>query len=254
MSIDATNWAWALVISPPAKKLILMDIADTADSRGLCWPGQQRIAKRTCCSVRTVRRYLAELESEDLISRSARRRPNGSRTSDMIKLNLHAVDLACCAEQLATGGRAKRPPVARPEPPENRKEIQTHHPIDEQKNASKENRHENDTSFGTRIDPAWQPSQEDRNCALKRGWLNDEIDQQIELFRDHYRAAVGERARSADWSAKWRNWFRRAEQYNTGVRRTGSGATGRKRTSPYHQVNEAMHRVLDRRAHENGGR
>jgi len=43
------------------------------------------------------------------------------------------------------------------------------------------------------------------------------------IFRDHYHAAIGDKALSADWFAVWRNWVRR-ERVADGGHKTGATA------------------------------
>lgn len=45
----------------PITKLIALVLADHADSDGVCWPSQRRIAERCCVAKRTVRKHIAIL-------------------------------------------------------------------------------------------------------------------------------------------------------------------------------------------------
>lgn len=68
-------------------QLILQAIARHADwNTGQCYPSQDAIAKMAKCSVRTVRSYLAKLESDGFIDRETRRKDNGAVQSDLITL------------------------------------------------------------------------------------------------------------------------------------------------------------------------
>lgn len=58
---------------------------------------------------------------------------------------------------------------------------------------------------GTRLDPEWRPSDEDRAWTLQR------LDQQtaaveLEKFRNHWVAKTGKDATKLDWGRTWRNW------------------------------------------------
>lgn len=88
MSVKAMTWAWERDI-PEGEKMVLLALADHADDRGVCWPGQERIAGKVGCSGRTVARRLESLERAGLISRTARWGDKG-RTSDLITLSLLA--------------------------------------------------------------------------------------------------------------------------------------------------------------------
>ena len=67
-----------------------------------------------------------------------------------------------------------------------------------------------DASRGTRIDPNWQPTPEDRAVASAEGFSTPEIDREVLQFRDYWTSASGSNAVKRDWSATWRNWVRRS--------------------------------------------
>lgn len=67
MSIQAVAWALDRYVPDPLKKLILISLANHADSDGLCWPRMRLIAKEASCSRETVVRKLPELEKDGLI-------------------------------------------------------------------------------------------------------------------------------------------------------------------------------------------
>lgn len=53
---------------------------------------------------------------------------------------------------------------------------------------------------------------------------DDEIAAQLPRFRDHFAAATGARGVHADWNATWRNWLRRAPEFNQGTQSAKPGA------------------------------
>lgn len=87
MSSDATMWAKRITTGSANTKHVLRALADYADEAWSCYPGQERLARETELSVRTVRRILDSLEETGVITREERRRPDGYRTSDRIYLN-----------------------------------------------------------------------------------------------------------------------------------------------------------------------
>lgn len=91
MSIAAMNWAWLLRMAPTLK-LLLMALADIADDSGLCWPSVAHLAKKCCVSERTVQRLLAALQRMEVLESEARFRADGSRTSNLYRLRMHAGD------------------------------------------------------------------------------------------------------------------------------------------------------------------
>lgn len=68
-------------------QLILQAVARHADwNTGVCWPGEDAIAKMAKCSTRTVRTYLARLEHDGLITREDRRSEGGVKLRKIITL------------------------------------------------------------------------------------------------------------------------------------------------------------------------
>jgi DNA-binding IclR family transcriptional regulator len=87
VSYKATNWAYEMKITGPAKP-VLVALADMADEDASCYPGQERIASMTGLSVATVRRALVRLERLGLLTRERRNGAFGYRTSDRYRLQL----------------------------------------------------------------------------------------------------------------------------------------------------------------------
>jgi hypothetical protein len=90
MSVQAVTWAIGLrdVVKSPTHKCILILLGNYADENAYCWPSQKTIAAEARCGDRTVRTVLADLEAAGLITRTQRKRPNGSFSTDGIVLNL----------------------------------------------------------------------------------------------------------------------------------------------------------------------
>ena len=79
------NWAWRQVLTPTLK-LVLMALADAADDQGVCWPSVSTLAKKCTVSKRTVQRSLRVLIDDGLLIAEARRRHDGSSTSNRYRL------------------------------------------------------------------------------------------------------------------------------------------------------------------------
>ena len=86
MSVEAITWALGFAAESATEKAVILVLANYADGDGVSFPGQQSIAKQASCTDRTVRRVLDSLEQRGIISRTQRRRRDGSRTSDVIVL------------------------------------------------------------------------------------------------------------------------------------------------------------------------
>ena len=79
------NWAWRQALTPTLK-LVLMALADSADDQGVCWPSVSTLAKKCSVSTRTVRRSLRGLMDSGMLIAEARRRGDGSSTSNRYRL------------------------------------------------------------------------------------------------------------------------------------------------------------------------
>nr|WP_051686600.1 helix-turn-helix domain-containing protein [Ochrobactrum sp. UNC390CL2Tsu3S39] len=101
MSVQAISWAVTFDAENATEKAVLLILANYADGNGVCFPGQQSIAKQSACSDRSVRRVLDSLEERGIIRRIMRRRGDGTRTSDRIILVAfqQVANLAACEEQ-----------------------------------------------------------------------------------------------------------------------------------------------------------
>lgn len=57
---------------PPARRAVMLILADMANQAGLCWPSVSTLAHKCCLSVRSVYNHLKALESAGLLVRRAR--------------------------------------------------------------------------------------------------------------------------------------------------------------------------------------
>ena len=71
MSYTLVNQALAMPL-PPARRMVLLALADMANATGVCWPRIATIARRASMSVRSVFTHLAELVKAGLISKTTR--------------------------------------------------------------------------------------------------------------------------------------------------------------------------------------
>ena len=71
----------------PTEKLVLVCYADHADDEGRCWPSQARVASRVGCARETVNKCTRSLQKKGAITVSSRRRDDGGKSSNSIKIN-----------------------------------------------------------------------------------------------------------------------------------------------------------------------
>jgi hypothetical protein len=87
MSGKAVSWAFRQFLKDPRCKLVLLALAEHYnDQTQRCDPGQERLAHFAECSVSTIRRQLAKLESAGHIKRQKRGGKGGGRQSDAYEL------------------------------------------------------------------------------------------------------------------------------------------------------------------------
>jgi len=91
MSAAATGCAFAIRGLSPSEKLTLLALANFADDRMICWPSQATMAECTELSERTIWACMRSLEQAGIISRTKRHRPDGTRASDVVRLNFALV-------------------------------------------------------------------------------------------------------------------------------------------------------------------
>ncbi len=88
MSGRVLNWATRVSGGDLAANAVLMVLAEAADDDGKTFVGQETIAERLDTARLTVNRAMKRLEARGLIVRSRRRREDGYRSSDLIRLTL----------------------------------------------------------------------------------------------------------------------------------------------------------------------
>lgn len=87
MSFEASAWAKKQKTGSPARKAILMCLADAYNSHTrLCFPSQKRLAEEAEMSDRTLREHLAVMEEMGLIRRIRRTDSKGHRQPDFYEL------------------------------------------------------------------------------------------------------------------------------------------------------------------------
>ncbi len=72
----------------PISKLVLLKLADNADARGVCFPSLNYLAQYCEVSVRTVKRYVNELEKQGFVKRIKRFDDSGRQRSNIYQLRL----------------------------------------------------------------------------------------------------------------------------------------------------------------------
>lgn len=101
MSFEATQWGWAVRGLSAAQRLVLLRLADHADTAGLSWPSIKVLIHHTELSERTVRDALRSLEDAGHIKTEHRTNERGLPISNRYRL----------AIPLSSYGAKSAPPV-----------------------------------------------------------------------------------------------------------------------------------------------
>lgn len=203
MSVQAITWALSFDVESASEKAILLVLANYADGAGVCFPGQENIAKQAACSERTVRRVLDGFEERGVIARVERRRRDGSRTSDSIFLTAFAqpATVTACDEPTGQSVTTNRPSC--PNLPATVTGPTTFEPSEDTSGEPRER--------ATRLPEGWGPIPNDFLKAIDLIGP-DRAATELEKFHDYWRAVPGAKGRKLDWSATFRNWIRRAAE------------------------------------------
>jgi Helix-turn-helix domain len=93
MSWQATAWAERQTTGSPARKVLLLILANYADEDGICWPSQETLAKGTEQSLDTVQRQLRKLAAIGLIAVAVRPQGRGRWPGRTYKLNMAVAEM-----------------------------------------------------------------------------------------------------------------------------------------------------------------
>lgn len=87
-----------------------------ANEANECWPSVKRLSADCCCSERTVQRHLKSLEEKKLLGVSARKRENGSLSSNLYTLSICHHPPSDCHHPGDAGDTTPGDTVSPPEP------------------------------------------------------------------------------------------------------------------------------------------
>jgi hypothetical protein len=248
MSFDALAWAWNQKTGSAGRKATLMGIAQFADEDGYCWPGQKMIAEYTEQGERTVRDHITWLEANGYLTRSSRKRPDGTNASDAYYLSLdrpaaefktkrkkQAADFAACEKPKTNRRNSPSAEFAVGEKLQNQPAKSAAHEsvIDKPKGLSEPVI----TARGSRLPEDWSLKQEWLDwTTAETARLSEDLDEwkggawsvqhtlfEAAKFRDYWCGKSGKDAAKTDWPGTWRNWVRNAGPMKTAKKGTGAG-------------------------------
>lgn len=211
MSVQALTWAFSVRGLSPSEKLVLLSLANYANKEDRCWPRQDSIAEETELSSRTVWAALKSLADKGVIQREARKRSDGTRTTDVFTLNMDGDPVAIASNSSRNPCEVQSQPLRKPVATvatlttfEPSIEPSIDEPLEAALAAAPPHR---PPKRGTRLPEDWQPNPDDIAFAQPH-LTGHEIANEAARFRDYWIAKAGAGGVKLDWSAVWRNWIR----------------------------------------------
>lgn len=198
MSIAIMSMAWTAVGLSHTAKLVLLALADNANDAGVCWPSIPKVAGRCSLDERTVFRAIAMLEGGGHITTEAR--PGRSTI-----YRVHPCQAVTPDRESPLTGSAPTPVTKSPtpdsvSPPSSLREDLT---VKETKRTVRAAR--------ARVVPQDFVITDGMRQWAKAKCPHVDIDAETEKFRDHeYRDP------HSNWEAAWRQWMRRAPEFQRG--------------------------------------
>jgi len=206
MSHVATAWAYRQNIDA-GPKFVLVALADFADEKGTCFPGQERLADMTGMHRSSVVRHIKTLEKLGLLTRTRRGRPDGrGRSSDRYQLNLttNVAPSNVADSNVATNNVANDDDQCR----------NLHGSMSQSATGTvrepSENRQKEPRTRGTRITDDFQPNQANLEWAATDA-PDVDLQRETAALIDHFASLPGQKGIKTDWQRTWRNWIRRQQ-------------------------------------------
>jgi len=221
VSYKATNWAWELGLKMP-EKFVLVALADMADEKQSCYPGQATLSRMTGASESTVRRALNRLEDGGLLVREERRTNGGYRTSDRYVLQVGATldnYRSDCPVGAQPTGHADQPHRShRPTSPVTVTGTYKEEPLENHQSESPVLLSPDESVDGTLIPDGWRPNQ---GHIDKAAALHLDVRAEYQRFREH---AARKHRRLKNWNAGFTNWLRKQAEFRQEQQGTRAGS------------------------------
>lgn len=207
MSVQALTCAFAVRGLSASEKLLLLALANYANEKMACWPSQERLAADTELSERTIWAGLKSLEAKRLLSRQGRKRPDGTRSTDVITLHFFgvvAVDpLANFAKPSRNSCETQSQILPTPVATIAAQNLSITEPSEEEPGGGAVAPPSPKAKPSRRCPEAWGPSARTLEILTTEGFTAGEIERALTRMRDcEFRVA------RSDWDACLRNWVR----------------------------------------------
>lgn len=219
MSYRFLKVAWEADL-PTATKFVLVSLADQANDDGVCWPGQESIARRTGLTSRAVRNNLNALREGGWIEITRRAGDGAGRQTNVYRLSANGAnnrqpEARSGRGQPESDDRQPEPGSYKPsvEPPFSSslrsEEYAQEKTVPKAETVSKPNTVTKKSPRKSQLKETELPTSWREYCLNKRPDLDPE--ETFEDFSDYW---VGRGVLMADWSRTWQGWVRRARRQN----------------------------------------
>lgn len=184
-------WARGIKTGSATVKSVLLAVANYADEEGICWPSQDQLAEDTELSRHSIMRAMDQLEDMGLVTRERRHRGDGSRTSDLIVLDLSRTEQRSTpqrsTQQQPKSQGATAEPIIEPLLDKNKR--------------------------GSRMRDDWEPDGPSIAKAEELGFTATDTRTEIERFKNYWIAIPGAKGVKLDWQRTFQNWLINASKY-----------------------------------------
>lgn len=213
MSVEAITWALRQPIQHSSAKFVLVVLANCASAENAhAFPSVAYLSAATGQDRKTVTTNLQRLQEWGLIEDTTKR---VGATKQIIVYRL------ICGPDLFQPGEEKRNSSENGTVPKTEGKTPVFPLKDPQKrdtepSLTQRKQREERAPAGTRLPLGWEPTEADREFARTEQPGMD-VEAEILKFRDYWHAKPGAKGQSADWSATWRTWIRRADPPRAGA-------------------------------------
>ncbi|MFC5992902.1 helix-turn-helix domain-containing protein [Pseudonocardia hispaniensis] len=214
MSVRVMSLVWDSTVPAP-ERFTLLALADRADEDGRCWPSIGTLAQKCCTGESTVRRHLAALEQQRVITVQRRFNASSLYTISLDRLRELAADNKTPSQsdtpssqsdrgcQSDTPSQSERtPPVKLSGPPSQSEHLSIIDPSVDPSGGPRKR--------GTRIPDDFVVTDEMKAWARTHTPLVGQAES--DLFVDYWQAESGAHATKRDWRKAWQVWMRREQK------------------------------------------
>ena len=213
--------AWEMDI-PQGQKMVLLAICDHANDDGVCYPSQEKLAKKCSTTERSVIKHLNWLKEKGIIAKS-RRQKGGSRLSNLYEIDLsnyksQSEDSSCekYSHENNSPTKVKKTTESgeKSSPSYNKEEPSYNHQYNHQRDRK--------TKKETRIPDDWIAGEKELMFAKKYGFTPCEAEEMAIMFFNFYSNKTGKGSMWLDWHKTWQNWVIRESKNHKPTKHYGA--------------------------------